>query len=127
MKIPPITMSPYYMEEDSPYTQYCEFLNGIVRKMAQHGQIQREPYCTIMTYQDVDFRLTYTQYDSGNEHYLVEVHRNTWNSIPQGVNPFMVNENGPWNFVYQYNDSRNVLMFHIPGSWSSVLAELRKC
>ena len=127
MKIPPITLNPYCIEEDSPYTQYCEFLNDIVRKMAQRGQIQREPYCTTMVYQDIDFRLTYKEFEYGNEHCRVEVHRNTWDCIPRGVNPFMVNENGPWNYVYQYNEDRNMLMFHIPGSWASVLAELSNC
>ena len=104
---------------ETPFTGYCELINSIVMKMAsaKGKRIFIDVANTAYVYEDGNVRFTYIDSDYGNDKYRVEVNRSVWDDIPEGINPFMVNEGSDYNYVYEYMVSREILMFHLPGNW----------
>lgn len=105
------------------YWNYCRYVNRIASENAiMRGQCIPERYGTKHKFQDRVFRFTFIISDYGSEKFRVEVHRSVWNELPPDVNPLMVNEGTEWNYVYDYADADDTLTFHLPGSWSELLA-----
>ncbi len=103
---------------------YCDEINKLIKKMAiSYGQrVKSSIQGQTWEYRDEQFVLKYTDSDYGNDHFSVEVNRTVWDDLPNGVNSWLVNEGGNWNYVYAYKDgSCEVLLNHIPGTWRDVL------
>ncbi len=125
MKIPGLTI--LFMKSiaaGEEYRDYCTLINRFVyAKAVQEGVRTTSPNFSgdIYIYRDEAFKLTYKDSDYGNDHYMVEVSTNIWNDLPSGVNPDMVHGNSGYNYVYDFQDGREVLCTHIPGTWANIL------
>jgi len=105
--------------DGTEFEEYCLRVNRVVKKMALS---EGAGYDGTYVFQDGAVRLTYIDSPYGNDQYRVEINCSVWNDIPNGINPFMVNEGGSWNYVYGFQAGRDVLKFHLPGSWVDRLA-----
>lgn len=123
LKSPGLVAIPDTLNVDgTPYYDYCSYINKIILDTAvRRGAQTYDGYI----YMDNCVRFLYIDSDYGNDKYCIEVNRSVWDDIPSNINPFMVNEGGVWNLVYEYQDCRDVLLFHIPGSWVNILARYR--
>lgn len=104
---------------NTPFTDYCELINSIVLKMASTRGKRKfiNIATTAYVYEDGYVKLTYIDSEYGNDKYCVEINRSIWDDIPEGINPFLVNEGSDYNLVYEYILSREQLLFHLPGNW----------
>ena len=120
---PPIVALESMKISGTCYEDYCHQINKIVFGKAVYDGNAIYDGCgkTIYRYEDDDVRLTYTDSCFGNDRYMVEINRNIWDDLPDNINPLAVNDGGPWNIVYDYLESRSVLMFHLPGEWVNAL------
>ena len=108
------------------YAEYCALINTVIRETTITKGAWRPDKTwsgDVYVYQDANVKMSFRNSTYGNDHYLLEVHRSVWNDLPGSVNPFMINEGGPWNFVYHFQDGRQVLLFHLPGQWFNVLVQ----
>ena len=102
----------------TPYEEYCCRINSAVKKYAlKYGAESGEKY----VYEDGKVRFTYIDSPYGNDKYRVDIARSVWDDLPDDIDPFMVNEGGRWNTVYQFQSGRDVLTFHLPGSWTDTV------
>lgn len=112
---------------DIQYKVYCEYLNGIIRKMIRlKGKSLFTPRTPGKTrsYRDNKVLMQETLYTDGTEEYCISINSNVWNDIPDGINPYLIYEYG-WNDVYRFRDGRynEFLLLYVPGDWEQLLKE----
>ncbi len=128
MKIPDFVVGLQTLAVSGGEKEYCSFVNDIVRKIAcGRGFAYTSPnWCgEIFECQDGHLRLIYKDSAYGNDHYMVLVDRTVWRELPTVLNPLTNREPGEWEMVYDFQDGREILCHHIPGTWISYLSECR--
>ena len=110
---------------DTRYKVYCEYLNRIIRKtIREKGKFNRDRNYSKESfyYRDNNVLFRLDEYSSGTVQYFISINSDVWREIPDGINPYMIWENG-WIDVYHFQDSpdREVLHLNIPGDWENLM------
>lgn len=122
-----ITLLPNHTRYDPAYDDYCQFLNRFVCSLCvQKGQInKRTDARTTYVYQDEILRCTYVISAPKIEDYVLEISRDHWDDLPEGVPDLMIHtiRGDDWNEVYAYQScqTKHAIMQYVPGDWDFLL------